>query len=123
VPLTRVVHCKRDPFDVYIGRPPGGGNEHYGNPFTHKADTKAAVVLSSRKESIEAFRLWLLGEAYQDVNPEQRQWILANMAQLQGKRLGCWCKPKAACHGDVLAAILDHEISDVAPVDQMNLFS
>ena len=120
---TRAVHCKRDAFDVYIGRPSGGGHEHYGNPFTHKANTQAQVVVASRQEAIEAFRKWLAGEAYPEVNPEQRQWILANMHQLQGKRLGCWCRPKAACHGDVLASILDREIAGPPLVDQMDLFA
>ena len=104
---TTVVHCKKDAYDVYIGRPASGGIEHYGNPFTHKATkTLAQVVLPTCKEAIEAFRLWLLGEAYQEVNPEQRQWVLANASALQGKRLGCWCKP-LSCHGDTLALLAD----------------
>jgi len=111
---TRVVHCKRDAYDVYVGRPAQGGSEHYGNPFTHKANTKAEVVVGSRKEAIEAFRLWLLGEAHTDVNPLQRQWVLANLASLQGKRLGCWCFP-AACPGSILATAADLGLDALKP--------
>ena len=123
---TRVVHCKRDSFDIYIGRPSSGGYEHYGNPFTHKVATKASVILSSRQASIEAFRLWLAGEAYPEVNPEQRKWILANLSNLQGKRLGCWCVP-SACHGHVLAQLADLTVqpatlqSKIAPIEQLDL--
>lgn len=106
MPATSVVHFKKAAYDVYIGRPASGGHEHYGNPFTHKTNTKAQVTVASRKEAIEAFRLWLLGEAHQDVNVEQRTWILANLSSLQGKRLGCWCFPQA-CHGGVLATAAD----------------
>jgi len=28
--MIRVVHCKREPYDVYIGR-----GSKWGNPFTH----------------------------------------------------------------------------------------
>lgn len=28
--MTKVVHCKKEPYDVYIGRP-----SKWGNPFTH----------------------------------------------------------------------------------------
>ena len=32
--------------------------------------------------------------------------LLAQLHTLKGKRLACWCKPKA-CHGDVLAKLAD----------------
>ena len=41
-----------------------------------------------------------------------REWIktqphlLAQLKDLKGKVLGCWCKPRA-CHGDVLAEMAD----------------
>lgn len=103
---TKVVHCKKDSFDVYIGRPKGKEQFHFGNPFTWKAGTKASVVLPEGTDCIEAFREWLEGTDYQDVEPERRQWILDNLHTLKGKTIACWCKP-LACHGDVLAELAD----------------
>lgn len=45
----KVVHCKREDFDVYIGRP-----GPYGNPFTIGRD-------GNRKEVIDKYEEWLLG--------------------------------------------------------------
>ncbi len=79
---TTVVH-KRDHHDVYIGRP-----SKWGNPFSeHK---------HGRTECIKLYHDWILtGEG---------RHLLDDLHELQGKVLGCWCKPKA-CHGDVLAML------------------
>ena len=81
---TTVVHCKKARHDVYIGRP-----SKWGSPFVlHKE--------SDRNHVIALYRRWLLGQ------PE----LLAQLGELRGKVLGCWCKPKP-CHGDVLAELAD----------------
>jgi hypothetical protein len=82
---TRAVHCKVEPFDVYIGRP-----SKWGNPFKIGKD-------GSREEEIQKYRQWILD------NPT----LIAQLAtELKGKTLGCWCKPNT-CHGDVLAELAD----------------
>ena len=86
---SRVVHCKREPFDVYIGRP-----SKWGNPFTIGQDGSRAGV-------IERYRGWL----YQ---PAQRELLESVVKELRGKTLGCWCSPKP-CHGDVLLEIANEE--------------
>ena len=49
-----VVHCKREPFDKYIGRPMRGyRDEGWGNPFKIGPD-------GTREEVIEKYRVWLL---------------------------------------------------------------
>jgi len=112
-----VVHCKQSPYDVYIGR---GNGSIFGNPFTHKEGTQAQVVVESRAEAVQAFRNWLAGTAYQDVEPERRQAILDAIPMLKGKVLGCWCAP-LACHGDVLVELAnggchhEHAAPAVAP--------
>jgi uncharacterized protein DUF4326 len=80
--MANVVHCKRERFDVYIGRP-----SKWGNPFV--LDGR-----SSREEVIAKYRAWLLCQ------PE----LVAALPELKGKVLGCWCAPKS-CHGDVLAEL------------------
>ena len=103
--MAAVVHCKKEKYDVYIGRV-SNSKFHYGNPFTHKKDTLASVVLGSREECIEAFRKWVLQEDYMHIEPERRNWIRENLHTLKGKTLGCWCKPQS-CHGDVLLALCE----------------
>lgn len=99
-----VVHCKRENFDVYIGRPANATPHHYGNPFSNRAGTKAAVVVN---DPVAAFDSWLAGTYRWDIEPARRGWILSQLPNLSGKVLGCWCvtpeQPDAPCHGWVLA--------------------
>ncbi len=66
------------------------------------------MVVGSRAEAIQAFRDWLAGVTYQEIEPERRQAILNAIPSLKGKVLGCWCAP-LACHGDVLAELANAE--------------
>ena len=84
---TRVVHCKKERYDVYIGRP-----SKWGNPFKIGRD-------GSRQEVIRKYREWILA------NPTLTKQI---PLKLRGKTLGCWCKPNAY-HGDVLAELADKD--------------
>lgn len=86
-----VVHCKKSPYDVYVGRP-----SKWGNPFSHKRGTQARFIVTSREAAIAAYRDWIL----------QQPELLAALPELKGKRLGCWCHP-LPCHGDVLAALAE----------------
>lgn len=89
---TRVVHCKREPYDVYIGRgrdPKTGVRGPWGNPFRIGHD-------GDRAEVIERYERYLLESPH----------LLASLHELKGKTLGCWCAPQP-CHGDVLARRAD----------------
>jgi len=97
----RVVHHKKEPYDVLIDR-----TTIFGNPWTHKERTKAQFVVASRKEAISNYRKWLTGEDFQDVLPEQRQRILEALPRLRGLALGCWCAP-LPCHGEVLIELIE----------------
>jgi len=99
---TRVVHCKKEPYDVYIGRP-----SKWGNPFSHKKGTKAEFVVGSRDEAVDRYFYWL-------VSSEEGKKLFARIhTELKGKVLGCWCKPQI-CHGDVLARIADADFKKFA---------
>lgn len=104
---TRVVDLNKERYEIYIGRKVA--KFHYGNPFTYKFSAIAEVVVSTRKESVDAFRKWIKGLEYQDVEPERRQWILDNLSNLKGKILGCYCHPRN-CHGDVYMEFIENEI-------------
>jgi Domain of unknown function (DUF4326) len=70
---THVVHCRKEHFDVYIGR-----LSKWGNPFKIGKD-------GSRDEAIQKYRPWILA------NPE----LMAQLStELKGKKLGCWCRLK-----------------------------
>lgn len=86
----KVVNCKKEPYDIYIGRP-----SKWGNPFTIGKD-------GDREEVISKYKNWILSQ------PQ----LLNSLWQLHGKILGCWCKPKS-CHGDVLVELLEEEFYDV----------
>lgn len=104
---TQVVNIhQKVPYDVYIGRK-WDTKMHYGNPFTHMSSNMPGIVkVESREDAVRCFGDWLLGIAFQDVDPERRQWIISNLPGLRGKVLGCFCHPKA-CHGHVYKQILD----------------
>ncbi len=89
---ARVVHCQREPYDIYIGRP-----SFWENPYTHQKSKKtlAKHVVRTREEAISRYRDWVLSQ------PQ----MLAKLEELRGKRLGCWCNPKP-CHGEVLIQLL-----------------
>jgi len=80
----RVVHCKKERYDVYIGRP-----SKWGNPYEIGKDgTREEVILKYRRHVRRSPKL------------------MAALPELKGKVLGCWCKPKA-CHGDVLKELVE----------------
>ena len=91
---TTVVHNQIAEYDVYIGRAVveyGLEDSKWGNPFVMADDSDA-----ERERALHAYRSWVVDQ------PE----LMQSLEELRGKRLGCWCAPKA-CHGDVLVQLLD----------------
>jgi len=82
--MTKVVHLRREPYDVRIDR-----RSKWGNPYRMPQD-------GDRETVIAKYRDYILGKPV----------LLAALGDLRGKTLGCWCKP-AACHGDVLVNLCD----------------
>lgn len=82
---TKVVHCKKEKYDIYIGR-----GSDWGNPYKIGVD-------GTRNEVIEKYKLYL----------QSRPDLLARIGELKGKILSCWCAPKN-CHGDYLAKLADN---------------
>ena len=70
---------RSQPHDVYIGRP-----SKWGNPFVIGRDGTRADVIRKYEEYILS-------------KPD----LLADLHELRGKVLGCYCAP-LPCHGDVL---------------------
>jgi len=95
---TDVIHCKNaaavnaagDRY-VYVGRP-----TKWGNPFSHKSNTKAIHKTDTREEAVRRYEDYLIAN---------RELITA-LTELKGKVLGCWCSPKL-CHAQILAKHAD----------------
>jgi len=84
--MTKVVHCKKEEYDVYIGRP-----SKWANPFVIGKD-------GTREEVLIKYENFLL----------QHVELLNDLYQLKDKILGCWCKPEK-CHGDILIKYIDKQ--------------
>ena len=90
---TTVVNIRTNKCDVYVGRARDGDDGYFGNPFAIGKD-------GDRERVIELYRDYFYQRLR--VDPE----FVARIELLRGKRLGCFCKPKA-CHGDVIVEYLD----------------
>ena len=90
--MTKVVHCNKEAYDVYIGRP-----SKWGNPYTHikDKDTLAEFLVGTREETIAKYKEYILNKSE----------LLDSLSELEDKTLGCWCKPES-CHGDVLLELI-----------------
>ena len=82
--VCKVVHLNKEHYDVLIARP-----SKWGNPFVIGKD-------GTRSEVIQKYEIWLRN------NPA----LMSEILELDGKVLGCWCKPKS-CHGDVIVKIIN----------------
>jgi hypothetical protein len=89
----KVVHCRREEYEVYVGRlplpegAPPGSDGFWGNPWRAGRD-------GTRREVIERYERYVLSQ------PQMRE----RLAELRGKTLGCWCAPRP-CHADVLVRL------------------
>lgn len=84
----RVVNINKEPYDVYIGRP-----SKWGNPFT--------VEQYGRRVAIEKYKEYI----------QTNETLLYSLYELDGKILGCSCKP-LQCHGDVLLELRAKQIAE-----------
>lgn len=91
---TKVVHCRKGKYDVYIGRP-----SKWGNPFLIGDIYNGKKI--TRKDAINFYEYWLL-------HSKEGIELQKDIHELKGKVLGCWCKPNK-CHGDILAEIANDD--------------
>ena len=90
--ITKLVNMKDEPYDVYIGR-----GSKWGCPFTIIKDrpTLAKEIVDSKEEALSKYKEYILGN----------QELMDSLHELEGKTLGCFCKPEK-CHGDILLELL-----------------
>jgi hypothetical protein len=92
----KCVHCKRERFDVYIGRP-----SKWGNPFMLGRD-------GTRDEVIAKYEQWVRRQA----------GLMQEVIQLHGKVLGCWCAPQR-CHGEVLLRLAEEAMREAEDLEAL----
>lgn len=96
--MCRVVHFKKDDYDIYIGRLP---NNEYNKWAYPKELRETFPEGTPRQEIIDAYEDYLLSK------PE----LMKDLHELKYKTLGCWCKNKGgggkSCHGDILKKYVD----------------
>jgi hypothetical protein len=81
--MCNVVNKYKAPFDVYIGR-----GSIWGNPYS-------ITKQHDRNQVIGLYRVYLWNCIHSgDVT-------IADLHALNGKTLGCFCKPQP-CHGDII---------------------
>jgi hypothetical protein len=81
------VHCKKDYYDIYIGR-----GSKWGNPFIIGCD-------GDREEVIPKYEAYIMSSPH----------LIKALPELRDKILGCWCAPKP-CHGDILKIMVEDEL-------------
>lgn len=86
----KVVHVRRDQYDVYIGRACYEfSDSKWANPFKIDFYNDREAVLQKYEEYLR--------------NNEE---LMSQIMELDGKILGCWCFPKK-CHGDIIIKIIN----------------
>lgn len=96
---TKVVNIsKGSSYDIYIGR------YHKSDKFELKKSKwcnpyKLSDYNNDRNKVIEMYKEYL-------VNNKE---LMKDLGELRGKVLGCWCKGKGPCHGDVLVELLNNQ--------------
>lgn len=83
--MCTVVNKYKESYDVYIGR-----GSVWGNPYAmeDKSDEE-------RDRVIRAYKSYLWDQI------KREKITIQMLLELDGKKLGCFCKPKA-CHGDII---------------------
>jgi hypothetical protein len=82
--IPRVVNIQKEPYDISIMRP-----SKWGNPYIIGRD-------GDREEVIRKYRVYVI----------HNKELMDSLIELEGKTLGCCCKPKR-CHGDILVELIE----------------
>jgi Domain of unknown function (DUF4326) len=126
--MCEVIHVRdADNGALYIGRPRKGEpltsrRAIWGNPYVTREQDAGRVIHSCGVEietvlvpdnatAIAMFRQFLAAQV------EAGSVSLVSLAQMQGRKLSCFCAP-APCHGDVLASASAWAAEQVPSADE-----
>merc|ERR1712224_275438 len=95
-----------NPNHFYIGRHnnyiKGATKSKWHNPF------KMSKIFT-REMVVEKYRDYI----HKDARNEKGEKLIYDISELEGKVLGCWCKPQG-CHGDVLVQMVQEYVYNKA---------
>lgn len=106
---TRVVNLRREPWDVYIGRPGQGLDGPFGNPIRRGVPCLMCAdgtIHVHGGDTLGCYEAWLRARLGRDAA------FRAAVEGLRGRRLGCFCRPDSGfggrllCHGQVIVGWL-----------------
>lgn len=95
VQLSRRAGWRKPPNTIVVSRP-----SRWGNPFAAGKTIQGFVVVNA-EHAVRLFDAWLDSEVDEPFE-ERRQWMLANLDDLAGRNLACWCALDAPCHRNSL---------------------
>ncbi len=115
--FIQIVHCKEQPYTVYIGRP-----GPYGNPIAIGKDCPICKKIHrTRGATLPCYKIWFYDENQKTLREQIKQNIK------EGDILGCWCKslayPHRECHGDVIVDFLMNKNTDFSQSEGINKYS
>jgi len=99
---TQVVNIRSQDYDVYIGRAGHGQDGYFGNPV--RINKKCPICVKrhqARGETLECYKIYF----YERIKTDEI--FRAKVKELKNKRLGCFCKPRYPCHGDIIKEYLE----------------
>lgn len=99
--LPVVVHVRKKPFDIYIGR-----------AFAEFPESKWANPFHLKDPNDPQERYEVAGQYEEHVR--SRPDLIAALSELEGKTIGCWCRPKFPCHGDILIKLFKEFVLGIA---------
>lgn len=110
IQLRRTKGWRKPEGAVVVARP-----SKWGNPF-HVADAiehgSAEDDAEARSLVVDAFREWLVGDTWAaPYRNDERLQMLANLREIAGRDLACWCPTNQPCHADVLLKIANGDAS------------
>lgn len=99
--LSRAKGWRMPPNTVKVDR-----TTRWGNPFK-----VGDLHCPNAEEAVRMFRARLPGgKLFRPAHPESHMGqIAANLNELRGKNLACWCPLDAPCHADVLLELANRE--------------
>jgi len=80
---------------IYIGRP-----STFGNPYSSKESKLAKFRVDTKKEAIDSYRQYILDDL--SILDE----LISQLKSTGHRKIGCFCKQNASCHGDVLIELI-----------------
>lgn len=105
---TRVVNIMHARYDVYIGRAGQGEDGYFGNPYARgKLCRRCHEVHASATSTLVCYAAYLHERLQTDAQ------FAAKIMALEGKVLGCFCRPvrgfsgRILCHGQIIAAHIE----------------